>query len=259
MPADGSEWYLESASAKHPKHPKKKYLISAVAACLVLCFLSAFLFQLMPSASVYLDVNPSVMLKVNNRNRVTQATACNGDAVRILGDLDFRGADLDVALYAILGSMVHNGYLTESKDTVLVSVQCANTARANNLESKVTDVVSRDLKDMINAGEVLSHRVGANEAEKDNAEEQFSPGKTSFIKDLTEKYPQLDGDDLEDLTIDEIVSVLKGEDLDYSDYRRQNDDDEDHEDSDDGDSDEDHDEEDDGDDITEDNDEEDDD
>ncbi len=217
--ADGSEWFLDSTAAKRPKVAKKRYFISAVAACLVLCIVSAFLFPLMPSASVYLDVNPSVMLKVNYRNRVTEVSACNVDGEKILGDMDFSGADLDVALYAILGSMVHHGYLTESKDTILVSVQCANATRAKKLKTEVSSVVSDSLQNMINAGEVLSHQVEADDVHEEDDDTDFTPGKAAFIKELTEKYPQLEEEDLDDLTMDEIVSLLEKEDLDYSDYK----------------------------------------
>ena len=213
-PADGTEWYLETGK-KHRKSSKKRYYLGAVAACLVLCICASVLFLLLPSASVYLDVNPSISLSVNYRNRVTGVTACNEDGAKVLGDLDFRGTDLDVALYAILGSMVHHGYLTESRDAILVSVSCANAERAARLKTDVSNMVSESLKSMIDAGEVLSQEVKPGKGQE---EKQFTPGKSSFVSDLEERYPQLKEDSLEDLTVDEIVSILKEEQLDYSDY-----------------------------------------
>ena len=212
-PADGSEWYLDPSVRKAPSHRR---WIGAVAACLVLCLLSGICFQAMPTASVYLDVNPSVSLQVNYRNRVTKATACNQDAVEILEDMDLSGTDLDVAVYAILGSMVHHGYLTEDTDTVLVSVHSSNHSRADALEAQVTDIVSQGLQEMIQAGEVISHQLEDNEMIPDSSEPDFSPGKAAFIDGLKEKYPQLDDEDLEDMSIDEIVSQLEEDGLDYA-------------------------------------------
>ena len=103
-PAKGSEWYLDGTGQK-----PKAIRYAALAACLILCLTATMLFRFMPSASVYLDVNPSVELKVNYSNRVTGAIPRNDDAEEILADMDLRGTDLDVALYAILGSMVHHG------------------------------------------------------------------------------------------------------------------------------------------------------
>ena len=179
-PADGSEWYLDSTAKKKQVH-KKKYFISTLAACFALCIITTIFFQFMPSASVYLDVNPSVELKVNYQNRVTKANPCNSDAEEILEDLDLRGTDLDVALYAILGSMVHHGYLTEAKDTILISVQSANTGRAQNLELEVSDMVSQSLDKMIHAGEVLTHQITVDDVDQTDADHSDTPGKTAFI------------------------------------------------------------------------------
>ena len=218
VPADGSEWFLDS-TAKTPPMKRRTYRMGALAACLALCILSAALFQTMPSASVYLDVNPSVELKVNYRNRVTSAIPRNSDAAEILEEMDLKGTDLDVALYAILGSMVHHGYLTDSAHTILISVHSANTNRANELELEVTDMVSKSLDQLINAGEVLSQQLDQDDIDYADSDQSDTPGKATFIEDLKDKYPQLEEEDLEDLTVDEIVSHLNQEGLDYSTYQ----------------------------------------
>ena len=46
-----------------------------------------------------------------------------------------------------------------------------------------------------------------------------TPGKATFIEALKDKYPQLEEEDLEELTVDEIVSHLTQEGLDYSEYQ----------------------------------------
>lgn len=240
-PADGSEWYLDSAQGSTRTH-RKKHMMEALAACFALCILSTLLFQYMPSASVYLDVNPSVELRVNYRNRVTTAIACNADAEVILEDMDLRGTDLDVALYAVLGSMVHHGYLTEAKDTILISVHSANTGRAQQLEAEATDMVAQSLDKMIQAGEVLSHQINEEEVDRTGSDYSGTPGKAAFVDDLEDRYPQLKEDDLDEMTVDEIVSHLDREGLDYSEYRDDDDDDdEDDHDDDDRDDDDDHD------------------
>ena len=232
VPADGSEWYLDPDAGRAHTHRKKR-MMGALAACFALCILSTLLFQCMPSASVYLDVNPSVELRVNYRDRVTTARACNADAEVILEDMDLRGTDLDVALYAILGSMVHHGYLTEAKDTILVSVHSANTGRARQLEAEATDMVAQSLDKMIQAGEVLSHQINEEDVDRTECDYGGTPGKAAFVDDLEDRYPQLKEDDLDEMTVDEIVSHLDREGLDYSEYRDDDDDDDDDDDRDD--------------------------
>ena len=223
-PATGSEWYLDGTSRKSRRVPTG---YAVLAACLVLCLTVTMLFQFMPTASVYLDVNPSVELKVNYSNRVTGAVPRNEDAKEILADMDLRGTDLDVALYAILGSMVHHGYLTQAQDTILISVYSPNTTRAASLEVRVSDTVTQTLDKMIQSGEVLTHRL--HDEDLNQKDDDATPGKSAFIDELEDKYPQLEEADLDSLTVDEIISLLEQENLDYSDYKDSDEDDEDDE------------------------------
>ena len=181
------------------------------------------MFQVMPSASVYLDVNPSILLKVNYRDHVTDVVARNDDAEQVLKDLDLRGTDLNVALYAILGSMVHNGYLTESKDTVLVSVHSANKNRANELENIVSNTIKDDLNNLIQSSNVLTHSIDTEETRSPKNNSSYTPGKDAFIEDLIQKYPQLKDYPLKNMTMDEIISLLDEKDLDYSHYKNTDD------------------------------------
>ena len=212
-----SVWYLDKEENRR-KANWSRPIAGVAAACMAFFLISAFLFQNMASAMVYLDVNPSLILDVNYRNRVTEASACNPDAEQVLGDLDLRGADLNVALYAILGSMVQKGYLTQTQDTVLVSVQCPNAGRADTLRTQISAQVSENLEAMIQSGEVLSQQVTAQQAAAAEPDSGFTPGKAAFVEDLYKQYPQLEGTSLKDHTIDEIVSLLVEEQLDYSDY-----------------------------------------
>lgn len=218
-PADGSEWYLDSSDKIHHNRKKKVYFSGAIAACLLLCLVSTFMFRTMPSASIYLDVNPSILLKVNYKNRVTEAKACNEDAEKILQDLDLKGTDLDVAVYAVLGSLIYNNYLSEAKDTVLVSVQSSNPNRASELETLVSDLITTDLEDMLQTSDVLTNQLEEDDINSDQDSNDYTPGKDSFIENLLQKYPELQNYPLYDMTMDEIVSLLDEKDLDYSEYK----------------------------------------
>ena len=89
--------------------------LSVVAACCVLCFLFVYMHQIRTDATVYLDVNPAVEMKINRREKVISAEADNRDGHIILEDMDLENVDLDVAVNAVLGSMVKHGYLSEAK------------------------------------------------------------------------------------------------------------------------------------------------
>ena len=48
-------------------------------------------------STIELDVNPSIEIKVNKKDRVISCTALNEDAKDIIKDMDFKDADIDLA------------------------------------------------------------------------------------------------------------------------------------------------------------------
>lgn len=61
------------------------------------------------------------MLRVN---------ALNEDGRIVLGDMNFSGSSLDVTVNALVGSMLRNGYLSELANSILVSVDNGDPAKA---------------------------------------------------------------------------------------------------------------------------------
>lgn len=79
---------------------------------------------------VMLDVNPSLSMEVSAQERVLSVTPFNQDAEIILGDMDLTDTDLDVAVNALIGSMLQNGYLSDLQNAILVSVENQDAARS---------------------------------------------------------------------------------------------------------------------------------
>ena len=73
-----------------------------------------------------IDVNPSIELSVNRNEKVLQANPLNEDAETILDDMNLKNVDLDIAVNALIGSMVRNGYLDELDNAILVTVSNEN-------------------------------------------------------------------------------------------------------------------------------------
>ena len=114
---------------KTKPHSLKKWM--AMAACLALLLLCGgglFLRQANAVASVVsIDVNPSIELRVNQNEKVLACVPMNDDAHAILADMgggeDLNGAKLDVAVNAIVGSLVRNGYLESISSAIMISVE----------------------------------------------------------------------------------------------------------------------------------------
>ena len=93
---------------------KKNYLKSIIAAAAAVVFVLAGVigFGTYQKANkvvstVALDVNPGIEITVNAKEKVLDVKAMNDDAKKVIGDMNFKGSDLDVAVNALIGSMLH--------------------------------------------------------------------------------------------------------------------------------------------------------
>lgn len=160
------------------------------------------------AASVSLDVNPSVQLQVNRKNRVLEVTANNADGKTILADMDLTGSDLKVAVNAIIGSMVRSGYLNEAANSVLVSVDSKDTAAGSALQEQLAQVISVSLDADAFSGAVISQTVESSTALQNRAQEYgISVGKASLIEQITAQDSHYRFEDLADLSINDLKLI----------------------------------------------------
>ncbi len=167
---------------------------------------------------VSLDVNPSVEIRVQKDNVVKEVVALNEDGKKIVDDMDFAGSKLDVALNALVGSMVKNGYLSELSNSILVSVDGADDARNAELQEWVSAEIAEILGGNDVDSAVLSQTVAENDELKKLAETYgISLGKAQLITEIAEKNTRYTVADLAGLTINELnlLSEGKGQHVDH--------------------------------------------
>ena len=104
---------------------KKGLALGSAAAALAMLLGAGFYFSYNYSVDslIGIDVNPSLELEVSKRERVISARALNGDAETVLSGMDLKNVDLDVAVNAIIGSMLQNGYLSADGNSIFVTVE----------------------------------------------------------------------------------------------------------------------------------------
>ena len=90
-------------------------------------------------STVLLDVNPSIAIKINRDERVIDVVPRNEDGRIIIGDMDFTGSHIDVAVNALIGSMLTKGYLSEVANSILISVDGENAKNNAALQAKLTE------------------------------------------------------------------------------------------------------------------------
>ncbi len=93
-------------------------------------------------ATVSIDVNPSLEIKINKEEMVLDVIPLNDDAKKVIGDMDFNGASMELTVNALIGSMYRLGYLDAEHRTVLVSLDNEDAARAAYLLDQLTAQIS---------------------------------------------------------------------------------------------------------------------
>ena len=199
------------------KKTTKRKWTSLIAACLAVMLLGGGLFyqQVNAVASVVsLDVNPSIELKVNRSGKVLVCTPLNEDAKTILADMgngaDLKGAKLDVAVNAIVGSLVRNGYLNSISSAIMISVEDKDTARAEKLQRELTSAVDGVLQTSEAKAAVLTQTLTQDAAREQQARENnISTGKAALVNRVLTINPSLKFDALAKLSVEELKDLAE--------------------------------------------------
>ena len=199
------------------KKTTKRRWTSLIAACLAVMLLGGGLFYQRANAVasvVSLDVNPSIELKVNRSEKVLVCTPLNEDAKAILADMgngaDLKGAKLDVAVNAIVGSLVRNGYLDSISSAIMISVEDKDTARAEKLQRELTSAVDGVLQTSEAKAAVLTQTLTQDAAREQQARENnISTGKAALVNRVLTINPSLKFDALAKLSVEELKNLAE--------------------------------------------------
>ena len=199
------------------KKTTKRRWTSLIAACLAVMLLGGGLFyqQVNAVASVVsLDVNPSIELKVNRSEKVLVCTPLNEDAKAILADMgsgaDLKGAKLDVAVNAIVGSLVRNGYLDSISSVIMISVEDKDTARAEKLQRELTSTVDGVLQTSESRASVLTQTLTQDAGLTQQARENsISTGKAALVNRVLALNATLKFDALAKLSVEELKDLAE--------------------------------------------------
>ena len=187
---------------------------AAIAAVLVLIVAGVFAMKTFGgtlAAVVSLDVNPSIELNVDKDENVLSAKGLNADGKTVLGDMQLKGSKLNVAVNAIIGSMLQNGYLDDMANSILLSVSGVDGYNAETLRSKLASDVNKQLKDCA----VLSQDVSGADSETVKLAEKYdiSVGKAALIRQIVSADARHSFEELAPLSINELNLLADGKSL----------------------------------------------
>lgn len=190
---------------------RKPFAVLAVAAAVLLVLAGGFFLRGHNAAlgdavsMVSLDVNPSLQLEVDSNKKVVAARALNEDAKTILGDMNLKGTNLDVALNAVVGSLLQNGYLESLSSAILVTVEDENAERAAELQLYLDKEVDEILQNASSGAARMSQVLTTDTALEEQASaNHISVGRAHLIEEVRAKNPDLAFEDLAKLSVEEL-------------------------------------------------------
>ena len=196
---------------ERPAEKRKKWIAAAVSVAAVLALAAGGLGTAgllaasnRPEAVIAFDVNPSIELTINRKERVVKAEARNEDAAAILEGMDLKGAELKVATNAIVGSVLQHGDLDDVANSLLTSVEGGGEMGAA-LQQKLTEEVRTLLAGRGSEPAILSQTVAEDAELRVLADEYgLSLGKASLVQRLVRSNPAYTFASLAGLTINEL-------------------------------------------------------
>lgn len=208
------------AEAVVPFRPRRKsHARALIAACLTLVLVGGtggvFYQRANAVASVVsLDVNPSIELKVNQKEKVLSCTPLNQEAEAVLsgmgGGADLKGAKLEVAVNAVVGALVSSGYLDSLSSAIMLSVEDQDQDRAARLRQELTGTVDSVLQSQSSGAAVLSQTVDASaDLDQQAREYHISTGKANLVNQVIAQNDSLSFDALAKLTVEELSDLIQ--------------------------------------------------
>lgn len=189
----GKGTVIDMTNAVETKKKTRRWAPLAAAACLALVLVGGgggyyyYTANNAVASLVSLDVNPSIQLEVNKNEKVLSATPMNDDGAEILADMDLKGTQADVAMYAIIGSLLQHGYVDELANSILITVEDDDQARGEKLQQELTAQADAALANAQVSGAVLAQTLQHTEELSQKAQEYgISTGKAALIQAIVE-------------------------------------------------------------------------
>ena len=157
-----------------------------------------------------IDVNPSIELRVNKNDTVVKALALNSDAEIILDEMKLKGVDCDVAVNALIGSMLRHGYIDELKNSILISVDNPDAQKSAELEERLINEINSILSGSSVEPAVMAQSV-SDDASLKNLAEQYgiSVGKATLIQKICNADPTKTFESLAGLSVNDLYLIAE--------------------------------------------------
>lgn len=195
--------------------------LASFAAVFMIVFIGFYQVRI-PDSQIYLDINPSIQITTNKRDKVIDLTALNEDSISIIDDIDYKNKKLEDITEAIIKSLaiesiVNSSYIGDEQSVLLVSVYNKNSNKGDEQAEKLDKLVREKIDSYNLHPVILTQSIGKSNTLDEFAKEYgISVGKMTFIRNLIILDPDLKTEDLVNLSLYELleISINTGIDID---------------------------------------------
>lgn len=201
---------VEAVHSNKPGFINLKRIIIA-SSMVVLLFIGIVIGMFIPkgskysNVSIFLDVNPSVEIQLDNKDKVYDCIANNSDAEIILSNMNLAGVEINTAINAIVGSMYVNGYLTNESNSILVGVNNNDNELITNVTNEINDIFKKNSS--MNCS-IVGHSFKMDDDMKDKARQWgISVSKMHLVDEIikhNDRFNDQDFDVLSNMSIKEL-------------------------------------------------------
>ena len=147
-------------------------------------------------------------------------TPLNGEATVILDNMQLKNVDLDIAINALMGSMLKHGCIDNIKNSILITVENPNTQKGTALQEKLTTEVNNLMHSNALNGAVISQTLSEDERLRTLSNEHgISIGKAAIVELVVAKGDRLRFADLAQLSITEITLLIDSRQTDLGEVK----------------------------------------
>ena len=154
-------------------------------------------------------------MQLNRDDAVVSVIGENKEAEEILKDMDLEQTDMTVAVNAVIGSMVKQGYLTTENNTVLLSVENDDADERFRVEKELSENISSTLSTYDISGAILAQDMDIDDdMETIVSKYDISYGKAALIEEIMEERSDYKIEDLVKLNAQDLILIYESVDDD---------------------------------------------
>lgn len=153
--------------------------------------------QMARNSVIMIDVNPSIRIEVNDRDTVVAVEGLNDDSKPVLEGLELKGKDYKSAVSEIVTSLQEKEYITNLKNSILISVAAPNDDMSKEILSGAVETVEGIDKAIDYGLSILSQIVSLDDAAEATAEKYgISEGRVDIINKFVAEHSDYSFDKL---------------------------------------------------------------